>query len=269
MQGWSRRPRSALAVQCRALRQRDIYADREAGTTRDGDIFVQTWASVAVMKKESRRLRTDKEASLSVDSMIVTLRERGFRIGVVIDEAHLNFGSSAAATADFFLNVLSPDFTLLATATPIYDAKLEKFERDVGLEVASRVIVSRNEVVKAGLNKTGLMLGILSFKYVDRVLIDMEVATLTAGWSQHCHIKQRLADRGISLTPLMLVQVEDQREGEEDPIARVKENLVEIGVPERVIRVHTSGEPDPDFHTLAHNPHIEVLVFKVSVATGF
>ena len=260
--------RSALTAQCGALRQRDVYADREASAARDGDVFVQTWASVAVVKKESRKVRSDKEASLSVDSMIAELRERGFRIGVVIDEAHLNFGSGAAATADFFLNVLSPDFTVLATATP-NDAKLEKFERDAGLKVASRVTVAREAVVKAGLNKIGLMVGVLRFKEEDRALIDTEVATLTAGWSQHSFIKDKLADKGISLTPLMLVQVEDQQEGKEDPVARVKERLIEIGVPEKAIAVHTSGEPDPAFHTLAYDPEIEVLVFKLAVATGF
>lgn len=260
--------RSALTAQCGGLRQRDVYADREASAARDGDVFVQTWASVAVVKKESRKVRTDKEASLSVDSMIAELRERGFRIGVVIDEAHLNFGSGAAATADFFLNVLSPDFTVLATATP-NDAKLEKFERDAGLKVASRVTVAREAVVKAGLNKIGLMVGALRFKEEDRALIDTEVATLTAGWSQHSFIKDKLAEKGISLTPLMLVQVEDQQEGKEDPVARVKERLIEIGVPEKAIAVHTSGEPDPAFHTLAYDPEIEVLVFKLAVATGF
>ncbi|MEC9433961.1 MAG: DEAD/DEAH box helicase family protein [Pseudomonadota bacterium] len=260
--------RSALTAQCGALRQRDVYADREASAARDGDVFVQTWASVAVVKKESRKVRTDKEASLSVDSMIAELREWGFRIGVVIDEAHLNFGSGAAATADFFLNVLSPEFTVLATATPS-DAKLEKFERDAGLKVASRVTVSREAVVRAGLNKIGLMVGVLRFKEEDRALIDTEAATLTAGWSQHSFIKDKLAKKGISLTPLMLVQVEDQQEGKEDPVARVKERLIEIGVPETAIAVHTSGEPDPAFHTLAYDPEIEVLVFKLAVATGF
>jgi len=260
--------RNALTAQCGGLRHRDVYADREASAARDGDVFVQTWASVAVVKKESRKVRTDKEASLSVDSMIAELRERGFRIGVVIDEAHLNFGSGAVATADFFLNVLSPDFTVLATATP-NDAKLEKFERDAGLKVASRVTVSREVVVKAGLNKIGLMVGVLRFKEEDRALIDTEVATLTAGWSQHSFIKDKLAEKGISLTPLMLVQVEDQQGGKEDPVARVKERLIEIGVPQKAIAVHTSGEPDPDFHTLAYDPDIEVLVFKLAVATGF
>jgi type III restriction enzyme len=260
--------KSALAAQCGSLRLRDVYADREATGARDGDVFVQTWASVAVVKKESRKVRTDKEAALSIDSMIEELRERGFRIGVVIDEAHLNFGSGAAATADFYLNVLSPDYTILATATPS-DAKLEKFEKDVGLRVESRVVVGRDEVVKAGLNKVGLMVGVLSFKEEDRALIDVEMATLTAGWSQHSFIKDSLAAKGIHVTPLMLVQVEDQAEGKEDPVARVRERLLEVGVPEKAIAVHTSGEPDPAFHTLAYDPEIEVLIFKVAVATGF
>jgi type III restriction enzyme len=75
--------RSALTAQCGALRKRDVYADREASTARDGDVFVQTWASPAVVKKGSRNVRTDKEASLSVDNIIAELRERSFRIVVV------------------------------------------------------------------------------------------------------------------------------------------------------------------------------------------
>lgn len=39
--------RDSLAAQCPGLRLRDLSVDREAATTRDGDVFVQTWASVA------------------------------------------------------------------------------------------------------------------------------------------------------------------------------------------------------------------------------
>lgn len=260
--------RSALAAQCGSLRMRDIYTDREPTGARDGDIFVQTWASVAANRKDSRRIRRDKEDSVSIDTMLDELRNKGFRIGVVIDEAHLNFGAGASATASFYLDVLAPDYTILATATP-NDTKLQKFERDVGLKVESRIVIGREDVVSAGLNKVGLMVGVLSFKEEDRDLIDTEVATLTAGWSQHQFIKNRLAEKNISVTPLMLVQVEDQGKGKEDPVGRVRERLIEIGVPDDCIAVHTSGEPDPEFHTLAYDPQIQVLIFKVAVATGF
>lgn len=260
--------REALAEQCPALRLRDLAADREAAGVRDGDVFVQTWASVAKANKESLRVRRGGESAPSLDDMLAGLRADGVHVGVVIDEAHLNFGVNARAAADFYLNTLRPDFTLLATATP-NDAKLLEFERAAGVKVESRVTVERAKVVAAALNKRGLKLGVIRFRDADAALIEPEQAALAAGWDQHNHIKARLAERGINVTPLMLVQVEDKPGAGPDPVERVRGRLLEIGVPGAAIAVHTSGQPDPDFHILAHDPGREVLVFKVAVATGF
>jgi superfamily II DNA or RNA helicase len=260
--------RNALAAQCPSLRLRSVQSDRGAKNVRDGDVFVQTWASVAANNKDSRKARRGAEDALSLDDMLAELRVDGVHIGVVIDEAHVNFGASAKAAAEFYLSTLRPDFTLLATATP-NDDKLEEFEERAGIVVESRVTIERGEVVAAALNKRGLMLGVLRFSDADQKLIDPEQAALTAAWLQHNAIKTRLMEKGRSVTPLMLVQVEDQTKGGADPVRRVREKLREIGVPDSAVAVHTSGEPDPDFHTLAYDPNKEVLVFKVSVATGF
>jgi type III restriction enzyme len=260
--------REALVDQCGSLRVRDVASDREPLGTRDGDVFIQTWATVAASNKDARKVRRTSESALSFDELIVALRSQGFFVGVVIDEAHLNFGASASVAADFYLNTLQPDFTVLATATPS-DEKLEAFEAKAGIVVSNRIVVPRDEVVLAGLNKSGLMLGVIRFKEGDQELIDHEQATLTAGWTQHLRIRERLAERGISLSPLMLVQVENDVAGAQDPVARVRDKLKEIGVPEAAIATHTSGEPDPDFHTLAYDPDKAVLIFKVAVATGF
>jgi type III restriction enzyme len=258
----------ALSQQCGALRLRAVYSDREPAGTRDGDVFLQTWAAVAAHNKNARTVRRRKEDLLSLDDFIASLRDELFFIGVVIDEAHLNFGASATAAAQFYLDTLQPDFTVLATATP-NDDKLQQFEQKAGIEVASRVVIDREQVVNAGLNKRGLMLGILRFRDEDAAVIDIEQATLTAAWFQHEAVKRQLAGRKIALTPLMLVQVEDQQKGGEDPVVRVREKLIQAGVPSERIKSHTSGEPDPDFHTLAYDPEVEVLIFKVAVATGF
>ena len=130
--------------------------------------------------------------------------------------------------------------------------------------------MARDRVVEAGLNKRGLMLGYLRMNPGDEAYIDFEQATLTAGWTQHRQICERLADKGIGLTPLMLVQVEDQASGGEDPVKRVREKLLEIsGIRDDMIAVHTSGEPDADFHMLAYDDSKQILIFKVAVATGF
>jgi hypothetical protein len=259
--------RESLAAQCPGLRLRDLTADREAKTTRDGDVFVQTWAAVATKNKDARRIRSDSESVHSLDIMLEILREEGFRIGVVIDEAHIAFRSATEAT-QFYLNVLKPDITLLATATP-NDERLRDFAKTAGLSVEWRVDIARRDVVAAGLNKRGLMLGIVRFREEIEKYLDLETAALTAGWTQHSRIADRLQERGIALTPLMLVQVEDQEQGGPDPVDRVKAKLIEIGVPEAAIAVHTSGQPDANFHTLAYDPSRQVLVFKMAVATGF
>lgn len=260
--------REALVEQCPGLRIRDVTKDREPTGTRDGDVFIQTWAAVAASNKDARKVRRTSEATLSFDDMIASLRDAGFFIGVVIDEAHLNFGASAKVAAEFYLEHIRPDFTILATATP-NDDKLDAFERTAGIEVASRVVVPRSEVVDAGLNKVGLKLGVIRFRDGDRDLIDNEQATLQAGWIQHNRVRARLEERGLAISPLMLVQVENRAEGGEDPVKRVRDKLIEIGVDESAIATHTSGEPDPDFHSLAYDPNKHVLIFKVAVATGF
>ena len=266
--GLVQQTRDALAAQCPSLRLRDIASDREIATARDGDIFIQTWAAVAANDKKTRRVRQASESGPSLDAMIASLAEAGTHIGVVIDEAHLNFGATARAAASFYLEVLKPDFTLLATATP-NDEKLLDFERAAGVTVESRVIIERSDVVDAALNKRGLMMGVLRLSPEDARFIDPEQATLTAAWKQHTLVERRLLERSINLTPLMLVQVEDQIKGGADPVSRVREKLLEIGVPSAAIAVHTSGEPDPDFHSLAYDPSKSVLIFKVAVATGF
>ena len=261
--------RDALSDQCPGIRLRELATDRAVGGLRDGDVFVQTWAAVAANNKDARKVRRTREDGLSLDAMLVLLRESGIAVGVVIDEAHLNFGASAGAAAKFYLDALQPDFTLLATATP-NDEKLQAFERAAGVEVESRVVVARDRVVDAGLNKRGLMLGYLRMNPGDEAYIDFEQATLTAGWTQHRQICERLSDKAIGLTPLMLVQVEDQASGGEDPVKRVRAKLLEItGIRDDMIAVHTSGEPDADFHMLAYDNSKQILIFKVAVATGF
>lgn len=261
--------RDALAEQCPGLRLRDLSSDRSVTGVHDGDVFVQTWAAVAANNRAARRVRRDSESALSLDHMLATLRASDIAIGVVIDEAHLNFGASASAAASFYLEALQPDFTLLATATP-NDSKLEAFESAADVVVANRVVIPRQRVVDAGLNKRGLMLGYLTMSPGDEALIDYEQAILQCAWTQHRQVTDRLSECGIGVVPLMLVQVEDQVAGGDDPVKRVREKLLELpGVTEGIVATHTSGEPDADFHMLAYDHSKQILIFKVAVATGF
>lgn len=260
--------RLALRAECSGLRLRDLSMDREPSWTRDGDTFVHTWGSVAANNREARRLRRSGESALSVDDMIATLRDDGFFIGCVIDEAHLNFGTGARAAAEFYLQHLRPDVTILSTATPS-DAKLAAFSRAAGLGEPHRVEISRAEAVAARLMKPGLIAAHLVLTGEQRMALDPDETIVRAAWQRHRRVKERLQSHGLGVTPLLLVQVPNDSAGDAKEVDRAKTALFAAGAPEDAIRVHTSGQPDPEFRALANDEDVEALIFKLSAATGF
>ena len=75
-----------LREQFKGLRPAHLADDRNGIGTRSGDVFVTTWQMVATRVKDRRSVRQTGEQNGSIDDLIVSLREQGFRIGVVVDE---------------------------------------------------------------------------------------------------------------------------------------------------------------------------------------
>ena len=260
--------RDALAADCRGLRMRDVRLDRQVKLARDGDVYITTWASVAAANKLSRTIRKPGEEAPTLDIMIASLRAEGFYVGAVVDEAHVNFGTTAKQAAAFYLDVLRPDFTFLVTATP-KDTELELFRQHAKIGVVNRIEVSRDKVVRACLNKIGIKAIHFRADERDERLLDMQEVAVFAGVERHRLIKAELASIGVSLTPLLMIQVDNVAQGQPDPVDRVREMLTAYGVSADAVAVHTSGEPDPFFHTLSYDETKEVLIFKMAAATGF
>lgn len=255
----------ALKKQFGGLRVRDIQGDRLAMGTRSGDVFVSTWAAVAANNEKARRLRRDGDLSLSLDSLIPSLRELGFHIGVVVDEAHHTF-SGATEAVRFYTEVMQPEFTLLITATPD-DKDVDKFKRTTGIAELHRVTVSRQDAVDAGMIKVGIK----SVAYLapddQKALVDFPMAALADAKAVHERIKQELQGAGINLIPLMLVQVATSEQ--DDDVARARENLKLLGFREEAIASYTAKEPSDDLLAVALDETKEVLIFKMAVALGF
>ena len=255
----------ALKKQFAGLRVRDIQGDRLAMGTRSGDVFVSTWAAVAANNEKARRLRRDGDLSLSLDSLIPSLRELGFHIGVVVDEAHHTF-SGATEAVRFYTEVMQPEFTLLITATPD-DTDVEKFKRTTGIAELHRITVSRQDAVDAGMIKVGIK----SVAYLapddQKALVDFQMAALADAKTVHERIKLELKNVGINLMPLMLVQVATSEK--DDDVARARENLKMLGFREEAIASYTAKEPSDDLLAVALDETKEVLIFKMAVALGF
>ena len=260
--------RSVLAAQAPELDLFDFDSDRQLDAVLGGGVFVTTWAAVAARNADSRRARTRGDDGLALDDLIALARDAGLRIGCVVDEAHHGFHKAAQARA-FFTNVLVPDYTLMMTATP-RDADVAGFERDTGItlgEPADWASVSRYDAVEAGLLKRGVRIVRFIARDGDTAqLVDFEHLALRECAAMHRTIAKALREAGIGLTPLMLVQVPDGKKAQDDARAYLVDTL---GFAPTAVRVHTADEPDPELLSLADDPKVEVLIFKMAVALGF
>ncbi|MEI6269981.1 MAG: DEAD/DEAH box helicase family protein [Methylococcaceae bacterium] len=259
--------KSALKQEFNGLKIRDLACDRKSYSASSGDVFVTTWASVAARNAETRKLRSSGDLSLSLDEFIPELREAGFRIGVVVDEAHHSF-TKATETVNFYREVMRPEFSLLITATPD-DTDVEKFKKAAGLAMVHRIQVSRQNAVDAGLIKEAVK----SIAYLvpedQKELVDLSATALEDGWRTHQAIKAQLLEAKIRLTPLMLVQVGDSDKIGDDAIKKAKQHLLNLGVPEEAIAWYTAKDPNDDLLAVARDESKEVLIFKVAAALGF
>ncbi|MDD2468086.1 MAG: DEAD/DEAH box helicase family protein [Desulfobulbus sp.] len=260
--------KATIQAQSPTLPLLDLTIDRRVDGLRPGGIFVTTWQSVATGNKEGRKARVSGDAGMALDDLIIAAREDGFRIGCVVDEAHHGFKKAAEAKR-FFTDILQPDYTLMMTATP-KDSDAKAFARETGYQVGDEdewASVSRHDGVKAGLLKRGVkMARFIVRNQDDAKLVDFERTAMRECSTMHRMIKATLGDNGISLTPLMLVQVPNG--GKHIDMAR--EYLTgTLGYPESAVRVHTASEPDSDLMSLANDPNVEVLIFKMAVALGF
>jgi hypothetical protein len=246
------------------LRGRIPALDRALEGTKPGDAFIATWASVAARRAESRRMRVDDDVAISLPALLNALRDSGFGIGVVVDEAHHSFRPNTEAFR-FFQQELRPDIVMLATATP-NDVDIEMLRRALEVVRFQRVSISRARVVKARLNKKAVQAVSFTARGVGAKLVDMNDVALRAAVQQHRLLKKQLTDAGFRVTPLLLVQAAS----EGWTPARVRDHLERrLGFKAESIGVHTASEPDPDVQALARDPAMEVLIFKMAVATGF
>lgn len=260
-----------LGDQYAGLRLRELADDRSLEDSTAGDVFVTTWQTVATRVLDRRNVRKDTESQDSVDGLVRGLRERGFRIGVVVDEAHHSFHGLTQAGA-FFRDVLQPEYTLLVTATPD-DTELATFEKTMGIVPEQRIRIGREDAVASGLIKAGVRCAAYVVEPEKARILDLEELALRDAVAAHRAIKAALAAAGVDFVPLLLVQV-DSRDDEADSkteksVQRAKSKLLALGFPEEQIAVHTAKEPDAGLLALANDMSREVLVFKMAVALGF
>lgn len=260
--------RASLKSQAPGLSLLDLENDRYESKLVGGAVFLMTWQAVATRSKDARLARQSGDQGLGVDELILVARTLGMRIGVVVDEAHHGFVKAAEASR-FFKEVLQPDYVLLMTATP-RDEDARSFSKQTGYEIGSPdtwASVPRSEGVDAELLKESVKAArFIARNQDDAQLVAFEEVAMSECAAMHRRIKDVLKEQGVGLVPLMLVQVPNGG----DAIAGAVSYLTKtLGFSTDAVKSHSSDEPDPNLLALAQDPSVEVIVFKMAIATGF
>ncbi|NRR05511.1 DEAD/DEAH box helicase family protein [Brevibacillus sp. RS1.1] len=249
------------------LRPKNPAVDRSISDLKSGDVFVTTWASVAVSNEASRTARKSTETMSSIDELVNYAKAQGFAIGVVIDEAHHTFrGQTKAFT--FYKEVLEPELTILVTATP-RDKDIATFTNATEITNLRRITISRQQAIEEHLIKEGVKAAVFKASNDVASFINFKQTALKQAVATHNRIKQALMETGQTVVPLLLVQVDSEEGSIEQTIAWLKQMGFRTEGDSKLIRHHTADEPDPFLSTIAADEAVEVLIFKMSVATGF
>ena len=260
--------RTAMRVQAPRLPQLDIQSGRRPEQIEPGAVFVLTWQTVAARSRDSRLARQTGDMGIAIDELVLIAREQGLRIGVIVDEAHHGFVKAPAA-CEFLRSVLAPDYVLMMTATP-RDDDAGRFSTLTGYRLGGPeewASIPRAEGVEAQLLKRSVKAARFVARSQDEgQLVSFEEVALSECASMHRHLKKRLSEARVPLSPLMLVQVPNGTEA----IKRAREYLVgTLKFDPESVRVHTADEPDPSLSAMADDPAVEVILFKMAIATGF
>lgn len=230
-----------------------------------GMVLVSTAQAVARAQSRTKGYDADGDDSTRTLAVFVArARSQGLQVGLVVDEAHI--GLDKGTEFGKFAHWLKADYLILATATP-KDERLNEFLTHAGYSAQEAFSVSRDEVVKARLNKKYIEAVVYTLGGTMAHVADLRRTVLRQSWQRNLKIKQDLAAAGISLVPLLLVQVSNGDKTVDEAADDLKRFC---GVPPDAIRRHTSDDPDPVMMaSIANDNRCEVLIFKQSAGTGF
>jgi len=231
----------------------------------EGLVMIATTQAVAKSQWRVKGYDADgDDDTRTIAEWVKLARERSYSIGMVVDEAHIALDK--ATEFGKFAQWLNPDFLLMATATP-KDQRILDFLDSAGKSDFESFAVSRDDVVDARLNKRYIEAVIYDLVQSVQSVADLKRTVLRQAWKRNQQLKQRLADAGIPLTPLMLVQVANGNKTVEE----AEQDLIQLcKVPPGAIGKHSSDDPDPVLMAaIANDSSKEVLIFKQSAGTGF
>lgn len=242
-----------------------LFSDGINQEPRAGQVLISTTQGVSRAAWRKQNYHAGGGELMRTPAEFVALaRATGLEIGVVVDEAHIALDH--ATEFGQFVKWLSPRYLAMATATPKSE-RINQFLASADMGSYESFNVSRDDVVRARLNKAYVEAVIYQLRETTATVADLKRTVLKQAWLRNQALKALLKEAGIPLTPLLLVQVENGKTS----IDEAERDLIELcKVPPQAIGKHSSDTPDPVLmDAIANDTTKEVLIFKQSAGTGF
>lgn len=230
-----------------------------------GMVLLSTAQGVARAQWRTKGYDADgDDETRTIAAFVERARAQGLEIGLVVDEAHI--GLDKGTEFGKFAHWLNANYLVMATATP-KDDRLSEFLANAGYSAQVSFAVGRDEVVEARLNKKYIEAVVYSLGNTMAHITDLRRTVLRQSWRRNQKIKQNLEAAGITLTPLLLVQVANG----DKTVDEAADDLMRLcNVHPDAIGRHSSDEPDAVLMAaIANDSTKQVLIFKQSAGTGF
>lgn len=242
-----------------------LFAQGRNQDVASGTVLISTAQGVARAQWRTKGYDADGDDDVrTLAALLARARAKGLQIGLVVDEAHIGLDKSTEFGK--FAHWLQADYLLMATATP-KDQRLTDFLAHAGYSGQEHFAVSRDDVVRARLNKQYIEAVVYSLGSNMAQVTDLRRTVLRQAWGRNVLIGEMLAQSGIACVPLLLVQVAN---GEKSVDEAAEDLMRHCHVPPEAIGKHSSDEPDPVLMAaIANDTTKRVLIFKQSAGTGF
>lgn len=186
------------------------------------------------------------------------------QIVVIIDEEHLMAGGKTAEKAEMILTRMRPKIELRISATLT----------DKSLKSSHRVMIPREDVVKAQMIKKGVHLN-PALRAEEQAGRDADVVLLQKALEKRVELEQHYVAAGTNIRPLLLIQLPSDTAKISAEDTRIRDTVVAqlevMGVTEQngKLAVWLSGEKSNLEDISKPDNMVEVLLFKQAIALGW
>lgn len=247
-------------------------ADLSAGALRRHDVLFLNWQKLVSRRAEDRVLRRPdderlrKESGLYFEDVVEMTHAEGREIILIIDESHMHV--SDAARRDV-INPLHPRIILNVSATPQHEPSAS----DVLNGRAGYVEVQREDVVAEEMIKEQLICQ-TEDELTQHSGEDLDELLLTLAMERRDRLATQMAEFGIDVNPLVLIQLpNDDKASDELGVKRkeqvVRDFLTAHGVqPEHIACWFDGRQEHMDGITRNDAPQ-RYMLFKQAAGTGW